>query len=588
MGGRASFVQEILDGLNRNDDVFYTASSDFVDASSNTLIRTDPFFRIATELLGPLGPSNAPVLASHKCLGCKKNNIRLDHDLGLGPVPLLDMYELLPGKVQTRYAFRPTTYGRVRDMCKFVQKVDFLAAKVELILEPLKCRVITKGQSLPYHMSQTFQKHAWKTLRKIPAMALIGEPLDASHLTWVFNQTRHIGMVDFDYWVSGDYKAATDNLSLDINRCALTSLLDAFQATDLEREVCLKVLGPHRVHYPDRLSTPEEPLDPIVMTNGQLMGSPLSFPVLCAINLVAYWAALEEYTGTTFKRDQLPVLINGDDICFMANEEFYAVWKKWIKKVGFDLSLGKNYISKYFVTMNSQGYAVQHTNHFTRIGALNVGLLLGESAKVGARSGTESMPIDGKISELLSSANDPSRAFGRFLHYNPKSVAAITDSGRYNLFAPRELGGIGVPPPPGYVPRFTAFQQLLAGASHSHWKSLKGNSVREIPSCPFQRVSVNTSTDRRLSAPTKRFELSELAIRHMYEPDHFDDENIDERATRVAPTLLNFQLRGVCLQKEYEVRSLNSRRIRSVFAAETKIRNPTFFDLRFVKKRGAN
>jgi hypothetical protein len=102
------------------------------------------------------------------------------------------------------------------------------------------------------------------------------------------------------------------------------------------------------------------------MKNGQLMGSILSFPVLCAINLASYWCALEEYTGCTYKKEELPCLINGDDILFKSNDAFYTVWQKWITKAGFTLSVGKNYISPHFITVNSESW-LHVRGHFKKL-----------------------------------------------------------------------------------------------------------------------------------------------------------------------------------------------------------------------------
>jgi hypothetical protein len=86
---------------------------------------------------------------------------------------------------------------------------------------------------------------------------------------------------------------------------------------------------------------------------GQLMGSPLSFPLLCAINFICYWLSIEEYTGAIIKLEECPVRVNGDDIIFRSNTEHYAIWKRYISEVGFTLSLGKNYIHSTILTINS-------------------------------------------------------------------------------------------------------------------------------------------------------------------------------------------------------------------------------------------
>lgn len=98
--------------------------------------------------------------------------------------------------------------------------------------------------------------------------------------------------------------------------------------------IATKVLGAHVIDYGrDDLDLPEEEREKLphsyTMKNGQLMGSPLSFPVLCAINFVAYKTALRRYVtdkgGDWSKAENmpLPVRVDGDDILFKTNPEFY-------------------------------------------------------------------------------------------------------------------------------------------------------------------------------------------------------------------------------------------------------------------------
>lgn len=139
-------------------------------------------------------------------------------------------------------------------------------------------------------------------------------------------------------------------------------------------------------------------------TRGQLMGNILSFPVLCIINFATYLNTsldfvkenlvkpfdLDEdlkmlencrqfvFVSNTLKGDILtqrpelrfsskkdvggkriaftnvPVLINGDDILFQGSTRFYDLWSRKIGEVGFVKSVGKNYFSKEFCTINSQ------------------------------------------------------------------------------------------------------------------------------------------------------------------------------------------------------------------------------------------
>ena len=106
-----------------------------------------------------------------------------------------------------------------------------LNARVEVIPEPLKARIITKGESLPYYASMPLQKDAWRTLVEKEEFSLIGKPLSEHHLIAIDQGTRQlldaVGLRDstFNLWVSGDYSAATDGLSLAISQIAMEEYL---------------------------------------------------------------------------------------------------------------------------------------------------------------------------------------------------------------------------------------------------------------------------------------------------------------------------------------------------------------------------
>jgi hypothetical protein len=202
-------------------------------------------------------------------------------------------------------------------------------------------------------------------------------------------------------------------------------------------------------------------LDPVLQRNGQLMGSPLSFPILCAANLLAYWCSLEEYSGRTFGVEELPVIINGDDILFRADDVFYMIWKRWVRVVGFELSLGKNYIHKELLTINSQFYVYKSgIDQFKKLGYMNPGLLTGQS-KITGRKTASVAPIWDYYNETISGAVDPERAHRRFMHYHKGTIKQLTRSGTYSLGLPFQRGGLGfrLPFGSGYL---THFQRRFA------------------------------------------------------------------------------------------------------------------------------
>jgi len=203
----------------------------------------------------------------------------------------------------------------------------------------------------------------------------------------------------------------------------------------------------------------------VTQTNGQLMGSTLSFPILCIVNLICYWMAVEEYTGRSVKIRELPVLVNGDDIGFRANPLLYSIWKDKIREAGFTLSLGKNYIHRDYFTINSQLFKhslVKGQNFFKKLGFYNVGLI--QNVQVDLREkaikplwDNYNVGIDGCVNKVFTHR--------RFFHYNYEQIDTITSHGNINLFISPFLGGLGFNLHDEIKPyiSFTHFQKRLGG-----------------------------------------------------------------------------------------------------------------------------
>jgi len=95
--------------------------------------------------------------------------------------------------------------------------------------------------------------------------------------------------------LSGDYKGATDNLDLRVSHLILAAILDAAVVVPpTVKEAAFRSLRP-RVEVHGEL---------VQVERGQMMGSLLSFPLLCLYN----------YAVTTFALGKKPMLINGDDV----------------------------------------------------------------------------------------------------------------------------------------------------------------------------------------------------------------------------------------------------------------------------------
>jgi len=363
----------------------------------------------------------------------------------------------------------------IEDYSTYIER-EPLQSVVVALCEPLKVRLITKGDDFAYYRSRFFQKYMWNYLQNFPQFAVTGRPLQESDLhNLIYLEDRLFGLnwsasgnvikkeKPFSFWVSGDYSAATDNLKVSYTKDAFECFLVKSGLTNDQCEDLRAVLYEQVLVYPTYLAANHGHSPKVLQTSGQLMGSTLSFPILCSINLVTYWKALEEMTGLSIQLKDLPVLINGDDILFRANDLLYSLWEENTKEVGFELSLGKNYTHPTVLTINSECWMFNRGDKtFKRAGFLNVGLLTG-LYKNNKRI-KELMPINACYNQMIAGAVNKFRAHGRFLHYNKKDVEIVTKSGQFSLFINPAFGGCGFDLVDEMLPSvsFTNFQKKLA------------------------------------------------------------------------------------------------------------------------------
>lgn len=362
---------------------------------------------------------------------------------------------------------------------------------VHPILEPLKVRLITKGNTLRQWVAGHMQKALWGHLQKFPQFVLTGRTLDRFVLSDLLE--REIRFFPkyplapanlFEDWVSGDYSAATDTLDIRHTKAVLEMALLHVDWSPKHQDVLRSVLYEQTIEYP------QGAVPKFRQRTGQLMGSVLSFPVLCIVNLVTYWSALEEYIGAEVEIDDLPVLVNGDDILFRANTGFYEIWKHKARSAGFALSLGKNYIHPRFFTVNSELWYCQggDPNTLKFLPFLNVGLLTGQS-KITGRQNASLLPLWDLYNLVLRGSIDPVRSHRRFLHYHKRSIALFTSNGRYNFAAHKWKGGLGFESgrfpdlmASSWAPKFTRFQRQIAHlakrAVHRNPATLRGIVLR--------------------------------------------------------------------------------------------------------------
>jgi hypothetical protein len=140
--------------------------------------------------------------------------------------------------------------------------------------------------------------------------------------------------------VSGDYKSATDNLPTEVAEAALDVILaHSSSVPESIKRYAKAILRPRMFSVDQRLE--------FVPSVGQMMGSLLSFPLLCLQNYLAFrWARMS-------CTRRLPLLINGDDILFQSSEAFASRWMDVVASVGLEVERTKTSISESFGSLNS-------------------------------------------------------------------------------------------------------------------------------------------------------------------------------------------------------------------------------------------
>jgi hypothetical protein len=222
---------------------------------------------------------------------------------------------------------------------------------IQAILEPNKVRIISKGESLPYYSMKPLQKVIHNVMRRMDCFRLIGRPFCSTDCYDLVKRALPTWE-----WFSIDYSAATDGLSFNYSGRIFDFITSGLPFED--RLLASQVLGLHELYYPvdkgfQNLSI-HIPEKMGMMTNGQLMGSILSFPVLCLANYGVYVEATKSiHEGWSDDEIKSHVLINGDDMVYAAPESLWGIQNRVGNDVGLKASVGKAYIHPIYLNINS-------------------------------------------------------------------------------------------------------------------------------------------------------------------------------------------------------------------------------------------
>jgi hypothetical protein len=354
----------------------------------------------------------------------------------------------LPNSVAYEFLFMSEWKGRVRSHYGLVapnlkQLISYCKlnthnhVKVQAILEPLKVRMVTKGNAWAYWYSKYFQKAMWNHLQGFSQFEATGRPMDSDFIYRMIEKQRKLGF-EFDSFLSGDYSAATDKISITCTKIVMESFLSRCKSLSEDRkEILRRVIYEQVIEYPERLGDKILNIPDLDQRNGQLMGSTLSFPILCIVNLVCYWMALEVGHLEEVPLEKLPVIVNGDDILFPTNDDVHRNWTNMIKDAGFELSIGKNYRHRRYLTVNSLLFEFVD-DRVSEINYFNVGLLTGQSKLGQAKMGGINSLKD-CYNKVMEGAQNKLRAHSRFIYYNKAQLP----SSETNWFISDQLGGLG-------------------------------------------------------------------------------------------------------------------------------------------------
>lgn len=438
-------------------------------------------------------------------------------------------------------------------------------AGVVALKEPFKVRIITRSDSLVNYYGIPLQKKLMKLLRKNPVFELMGKPLDLKII-----QKCYTNVPIHHFLVSGDYSAATDNIFMNVSEAALKAVLSQMDISLASKQVLLKTMVGQTLDYKSTLSgfekDPTYPKSQLIeehgklkcsapilydengsrnhifkQTRGQLMGSILSFQILCMINYAMFCMAVAEYLGideedvtSQMCDEQFGLRINGDDISFHGPQEFIAIWTRTFPLSGLTESIGKNFVSPNKITINSKMFSgtrldnntIQWKEHVY----VNLGLLLCSSPYVVEKDAKRSYELlksleaiqkdylrmpEGRMDRGIKNKD----LYNDFIFWN---IDILQETKSVNWFLPKWAGGLGLKSEDNII--YNAAQQRVATMA------LTRNTVQGVRSfklgCPYSVLPEVTKQMTRLSN-----ELSDAAepyVSNTYDETDEEDDILRE------------------------------------------------------------
>jgi len=248
-------------------------------------------------------------------------------------------------------------YTGIYERARGLASSEVADVKLVALPESLKIRVISKGPPLTYFVLKPVQKFLHRILRRHPMFRLIGEPVTGSLLNEKFGAVA-------GYFHSLDYSSATDFLNPEVSEAVVNAICASVGMPEDIRLLFLKALTGHTV-------------EGLPQVWGQLMGSVVSFIILCVANGAVIRKSLEVLYCRRLTLAQCDALVNGDDGAVRAPFAFLDIWKQLAALCGLEPSQGKVYSHKTYLNINSTSYLMRG-GVLRLIPYVNMGLMTGQ------------------------------------------------------------------------------------------------------------------------------------------------------------------------------------------------------------------
>jgi hypothetical protein len=345
-----------------------------------------------------------------------------------------------------------STYRRVyTQMLLLANKEDARVILVGLA-EALKIRTISKGPASTYFVLKPLQQFLWSCVEKSSCATFIGTPITSELLSNVFKNKKFFNPLAGDKILSADYSDATNNIDPDASFAALDEMCLAAGVSEELSLLGKKALTGHYVFDPDLRGKGDKSVGDQAYSRqewGQLMGSPMSFPVLCVINLAVYRLSMELCAGHKIALKDAALSVNGDDAVLGGGEMLEEIWSTTCALIGLVPSVGKVYFHKTYLNMNSAGFRMDPvTLNCTRIKHVNMGLMMGLGRSAPMNGGPPDIYADVgnygvQLHDLIATCPT---GMERVCHEMFIRLRPLLKKIRVPWYVPKEYGGLGFPP----------------------------------------------------------------------------------------------------------------------------------------------